>query len=300
MPANLAVLANVCFLLVYGSIRTKTFRASSLIVLAWIAANVAYVYIQYSAFGASNPYFGPLHWPYFAVLGVSASLLAFKMAKGVPVTYVWLLMFAVVYWLGLNATSVDAIASIANQADAPAISFLYYCGISLAFWVSLLTPLAIFSEPGSRPWKTFGLVDFSGWRRHRPVIIKGALAFIFVLLVSNVYFKSMILPIHFLWPPMTLLIGTLLLVFYEVMIRHFVCLGFTSLIVKKVLGDDDEGSWIEVVFLALLYAAMYYDAGWAVITSEFSFGLVLAYLYVRTKSLSYGLIMCSFARVFMG
>jgi len=268
-----------------------------LVVLAWVALNVGLVYYQTYALGYANPHVGPLNWPYIVVFGGCLSLILLPYAKGIRVVYVWLLMYVLIYWAGINSSLVAAPVSIANLVDSELNRFLYYIAYALPFWTSLLTPLAIFTQPGTRPWQTFGIVNFKDRKNHRGPLIKGTIWFLVIFFITNMYLKGHLVMINLLWPPMTFVLGTLLFVLFETLIRHFVCLGMAKLIIDKILGDD-EMFWVEASFLAILYGAMYYSYGWGIIFRELAFGLVLAYLYLKTKSLSYGLILCSVTRVF--
>lgn len=291
-----AVVANTVFLLTWGSARVQNRWLSRIIVLAWVVLSTGFLWWLAHYLGATFVNIGPFGLPIYGLSGLGLSLILIPRNKNAPPVAVWILWYAIVWWY---ATYVHwpAINLIAGLDASELLRSVAVVGHSTALCLSLLVPLAVLTPVGERPLRLFGLTAIDNASEQKKAIIKGMLLYFAILVPSNMIMKGHSFDFFIIVPFWSAILAILLRVFHGVFIRHLVAFGLGHFVVEKLLGEEDA-FWLEVVLLGVLFGALNWNDGWPIIIRESLLGMSFAYLYLKTKRLSYGIIVASFTAVF--
>lgn len=295
-----SILLNGLFLVLLGSYKTRSRLRSQLVVLCWVALNVGFFYYLTWAAGETSPYFSPLYvnaeLPIYVAVCICISLLMLSRARSVSIGTADFTFYVVVYWFSffMHPQVVVALCSPESTEQTLRGGLLM---ATVPMLICLLTPLAAFCQPGISPFRQHGIVSFGHAKKHGKVLIRALMLYLGVLFVTNVFKYGQLIHLYLNTLPLSLLVETIMEVFFVAMMQHFVCFALPKFLMVRVFGDDDM-FWGEVLLLAALYVGLFHQWPLLYIIKYFLIGLILAYVYLRTGSLSYGIIACALTQIF--
>jgi len=237
-----------------------------------------------------------LRLPWFSVVPVSLSILLMTTENihytslRVPLAFVVCAFFS---RLGDDL----CVVSLANQAQADWVLLLAMFTIIFSCCINVLSPMAFFWSPAVTFGQQLFAVSVSNVRRHWRVLLKGVGWLVLAYFVTNVWVHGRILNLYFIADPGVLVRNALYTTFFLVLLRHFVFIAFAKYVIDVLFPREQTTMWELVVFGFLLAGFQYY-LPIGLIVREFLFGLIFGYWYLKTGSLTYGIVVRSLSLIF--
>jgi len=295
---NTIIFLNVLFILILGSITFHRTIYAKIAVVIWAAFAVTFEYYLLWAmggFGLSYQFFF-LDLPFYTIpILVIIIQLLFDDSQFLKKSRY---LFAVVF-IGLFSClrPVSGVADLTNMTgnalDRSIMQGLY----TMTYLCCLLAPLGGLISPSRPLWAQWCHISFSEIKRHATVLGTCSSLLIVVYVISNIFLKNSIIMIGIPAPFSLFARYTALSVFYYIFIDHFLCFGILKTVLSTLVPDDSSGKWI-IFVSACAYILVRYYYHPAFMVREFIFGLIFAYLYKRTNSLAYGVILHSLIYIF--
>ncbi len=124
------------------------------------------------------------------------------------------------------------------------------------------------------------------------VIIFGTLAFLAVVVAFNLVSKGILVHPYWITPFSDWSLSLLLRLFYFVIPSHLLAFAVLGKLLDKIPGDSTSNKWLEVISCAMIFSLINYSVSYFGYTvREFFFGLIFAFMYTRTRSLTYGVLL---------
>lgn len=167
-----------------------------------------------------------------------------------------------------------------------------FFGILLPVVVAYIGGSVILSNSGSNLFEHIILNQSESRQPHFPVILYGGLAFAVVFVGFNLISIGSL--VHFYWvtPFSDWLLSLLMRLFYFVIPSHLLAFAALDTVLDQLSEDTKQNKHFELIIYALIFGAINFDlVNYGYVFREFCFGLIFAYMYTRTKSLTYGIIL---------
>jgi hypothetical protein len=297
MP-ELPLYLNALFLLIIGNLRIGRKSVSILILLIWTILVLLAEYVLLYFLGGSSPTYKFLSVP--LPLYLVLFLLPFELTATSQNSFLFktrqLVAWAIVYIVAFHRTSVW-IPALANQTESQLARFIYQVLYVVPFEFSLLAPLFIFSKEDSSPLGNWLWFKTSHLREHfRPVLL-GLLCYAAVFVLSNMFLIGHSVKILLHTDVIPLAKALMLYSLYMVLTTHFVAIGLSKTVLDRLFGGE-KTSMAEAVFFGILFAGLhwYFQPGY--IARELVYGIIFSYVYLKTGTLFYGVVLDSLVQVF--
>ncbi len=268
------------------------------IVLLWVVINVLTLYYSFATLGGSNPsitiysYKLPLYW----TIVLSLIVMILFEPKGPLLALRYLIAFAIVVGIALLIYP-PVFPAIVYKSETQITRMLYVSVLVVPFQVGVLAPLTAFT--GGQESAFNRLFQFSNARieKEGKSIIIGVILWALILLLGNIPIHGKIFELSIITPFEAFARWSAIHVFFFVLIDHFIFIGLAKFILDSMFKEE-ETSMLEIILYASLLAGFHYNYQVGEIIRTFLFGLTFAYLYIRTRTLIYGIALATFMFVF--
>lgn len=287
--------ANIAIFAGFLSLRVQNTKRLAIMLGAVFTSNIAYFYLVCGRLGYDlNSLTYHVHggsFPFYLLIPIYAGLLALGLWR-LPVRKWRLLVgLAVATWIYVPGAYGD-IVELSNMSSSDAEVTVLATGSITALLLSVLAPMLLLSDGETCLAKRLFWASWGHLKKHGVTLIAGLAAFIVIYYIFNLIIKGELLSPHIAITPSILIRHILYTVFYFVLIEQFVAIGLA----KRVLDHftPGEGTSIHEMWLyALLLALLNYQWPALYMAREFMFGLVVSYWYIKTGSLTYGILVRS-------
>jgi len=294
------IITNVLvFLLVMaraGSGRTVFLRVG---VIAWVVTNIVLFYALVLQNGGASPVFTfyVLRVPWYGLAGLALALVLLPIGRdGTKSLRLPAILIAV---MGAAYThNLAVINPLLNRAGSSMEQVLGTFSLVMPFAICVLCLLPWFAMDGTKALRQVFLPVGQDIATHKGLLLGGLAAFAVVFLVSNLVIFGKLIEVYIVTSPRVFFLLAVVTCFYWVLFEHFVAIGICRRVIQK-LFPDQKPSGFEVFFFAVLLASMYYNTEIKFMVREFFYGLIFGYLYLRTGTLFYGIVMRSMAAFFV-
>ncbi len=265
-------------------------------VCIWGVVITAISYYLANSLGASDLRYDAmgLSLPWYSVAPLTASL-ALASTESHLNRLQTLLAFAAVAIL-TSLSNEGYVVVIANLADTDPVLLLAGVTMMFCLCMTVLAPMSFFWKQGETLMWSIFKVTSQQIRAHWKVLLIGCGWFVLAYSVTNVWVEGNIANLYLIKAPGTFLRDALFTTFYLVLIRHFVFIAFAKYVIE-VLFPEEPTSMGEILLFACLLAGFQYYLPIGLIVREFLFGLIFGYWYLKTRSLSYGIVLRSLSMI---
>jgi hypothetical protein len=156
----------------------------------------------------------------------------------------------------------------------------------------LLVPLVCLSESGKSIWQQWLPISAANIKKKSTPIIMCTILFYILFIFSNVLIEHKLYHIHLFSPLSVFVRNAVFKSLYIILISQFVSFGLTKKVLNLILPEEPSAKWI-ILPCACVYVMLNYYFRPNYIIVDFLNGLILAYLYIKTESLAYGMIIVS-------
>jgi len=298
MASQIQLLASIAFFLILVGLRAENLLKTRVAVVLWSITNVLIFYYLISRVGVTSPYitWAGLQLPLFCSALAAIAVASITVQNGRFVlgrtALVMLIVFATTLFV-----RVEFILPVINQTET-AFARTGYSSIMLTtFLVCVLAPLPVFMGGGSSAFKRLFYVNVASFVEHRRALLNGLLIFLAVFGLTNIMVEGNLANFRVATNLVNLLRGALVTTFFFVLVQHFVFIGLVKYVIDLIFKDE-ETSMYEIIVFGLLLAGFQYYLPWTWIVREFLYGLVFGYIYLKTRSLTYGIVLRALSLIF--
>ena len=294
------LLSNIVLILILGYMRLEK-NIIKLSTILYCSTNIIVYYFLLRYNEITNPSFSfqfiYLDIPLLVSIPILISLVL--QFKGKSITDLFYIFFvSIISYLSLyffSDTSVNILSSFeATQIDLLFNSLALNCFIIFSF----IMPFTIVAISCERNLISLGIFNFKDFTKHKHFIFKSLGAILLLICVSNMIFKKEIMHIHLYTPIYSLISRMLLYFFYEALVVQFVCFVLVAMVVQKYLDGEKFELGIILCSSAIYTSIFYLSHTPLMLVFDFLIGCLLSLLYLRTKSLTYGLIFTAMFQIF--
>lgn len=235
--------------------------------------------------------------PYWLVIPFSLVVLLLSAKSQLMKSYRLVLIYlaAIASSVLIYVQDYDSIAKLANF-DKEAI---IQCSMLLfSFTACVYFPLITLADNKTSLLQRLFAIRWSHVYRYRIAFI----LCITCILVSSFIIPPILMGSFLGWKPITtissLVLSGISVIFYKILILHVVGIGLPKHIIDSLFSDD-ETSMGEIVIYAALFAGLQFVYPFAMIILFFVYGLLFSYLFLKTKSLSYGILLHGLIVIFV-
>ena len=285
-----------CFVIsVYYTFRKRI--SLQITVILWTIINVAALYyvaslyhgseFMISYYGYSVPfYLVPFH--YIAIVWL--------VDMSVPHTKLFIL---IAFILAAIPTALN-IQSLTNEYLNTTIplNMVIYEGMFInIFFAGVLCPITIWSGGSFSIFSRIFKISRNHIRQNINSLVIGISLFIVIYFFVHYSFIPHMGLIQRITTIKTLLSYALFGITALVLPKQIVLIGMSKYALDLLFKDEETTKW-EIPLLAMVFAAMHYNMVWQWIFAAFLYGLIYAYLYLKTNSLFYGVVLHSMVLIF--
>lgn len=298
---NLILAANLVYAITFSLYRFKSQYLAASLAFVWTCINVAIVYYLVNVFGGSEPYLGlfGVELPLYSAVPCSLAILLLTLKEVKGGQYKLFLLFVIVAGCTLFRYF-QGMSSLVTSKDSELALVTYMFVLVIPFQLSFICPSVIFMGEGiSLAKRIFG---FSAWKTEDGPghILIGSMAFVATYFMGQFITKGA-LPRPLIYSSLDhFLIYAILVITYLVLVDHFVFF---------VLANRALGQFWSAIPAKLLkpitYASVYSLFHWnhfqvSAVVMYFFYGIVFWYLFERTKSITYGILLLSLSYLMFG
>jgi hypothetical protein len=299
-PNQIPIIANAIFLVVFLLVKWRSTWTPIVVFGIWCTALITYEYVYAFAiggFGLAYNILG-LNLPLYTFPVFCFSLLMLGRRQGLPPAFRNIVILAVAYLFALFRP-VIAYAGVTTDVGSLGEQNIWQIILTVALVASVLLPLANFVTLGQTAWSQWFRIDISRKSEIvKPIVWAGAI-FLLSLVVGNVLLRGYVFRLLnfglYAHPVLYVLVFATSLT----LVDHFICFGLGKATLDSFFPNETTNV-LEIVGLAVLFAGIRYYCTPVYLAREFIFGLVYSFLYVRTRSLSYGLLFGVVGRLISG
>ena len=272
---------------------------AKLAVFVWTAFMILLFYYMVELAEGSNPFFGiwGLRMPLVAAVPIAAAMLLLTIRS----KRIWAARLVLLFVLAGLASFVRYIPGIDPLSYGTGTFIervLILASFLIAFLLAVLVPLTAFVDGQISLFRRFFFVSWSHLASHWRPVLAGAAMLLGLYLIVGLILEGGLFRIHTELPFQALIMRSLLMIFLYILLDHFVCIGLAKYIVDELFKGQETTMW-EIVLYAGIYAGFHYYFVLFHIVFAFVVGLVLSYLYLRTRSLFYGIVLQSLFWIFV-
>ncbi len=269
------------------------------IVFLWAVINVLAFYYSFAMLGGTDPFIKIYGYkvPFYWTIVFSFIVMILLESKGPLLPLRYLIAFAVVAGMAL-LVHVPAIPALAYKSETEITRMVYVSLFVVPFQVGVLAPLTAFTGEQKSAFNRLFQLSNEQFKKEKKSIIIGVVLWALILLVGNIPIHGKIIELSVIIPIEAFAKWFAIHSFFFVLIDHFIFIGFAKFILDN-LFKEEETSMLEIILYAGLLAGFHYNYQVGEIIRTFLFGLTFAYLYIRTRTLIYGIALATFMFVFM-
>jgi hypothetical protein len=293
---DIAAALNVVSFLIFGAVGFKDLRKAKLIAICWAIINVLYSYFFAWNHGYHNPAITingikfPLYGT-FAVIGVL--YLLFISSSPFKKVRLCLALISLVYLSTLRPMSFVGYISVGSGVERSI--FLQF--LTLAFSCCLLIPWSSLVEQEKSLWGEWFHLNSQQIHQNMAPIVMGIASYIVIYAINNIIVNRSIISLNIFTGYVALVRFIVLKAFFIVLINHIVSFGLSTRILRFIVPQNTP-SFLFAFVSAGIYAGIHYNILPILLIREFLFGLILAYMYFKTGTLSYGFFVSSLIEIF--
>ncbi len=285
------------FLLIMGNISKGRKKLAIILASAGSILTIIVEYLLLIHYGGSSPAYRFL-WtaiPLLAVLGfgILEIVLTLDLPKFERTRL--LIAWAIIYLVALHRTPFW-IPPLANQAESELARYIYQITYAVPLLFSVLVPMALFKDESKSPCRKWfalpGMIKESHWK---PLLI-GLVSYGIFFVLSNMFLLGYSIRVHLTSDFLSLARGALFVSIFWILPNHFVSFGLSKTILDRLFVGE-KTSLVECLFFALLFAGFHWSYQPAFIVRKFLFGIIFAYMYLRTGTLAYGVFLDSLVQL---
>jgi hypothetical protein len=287
----LFLFANIAAYILYISIRFRSRRYLQVIAAGWVSMVVALLYVMVDSLGGSNPKFALLgqSLPWYSILPIALSVVALTNIKAKLSSIRSLVVLALCGAATLLGEEVY-IVELANQTADDVHLLLFTGAVLLPFGTAMFAPAALFWSADESIGGRLFRVSQQHIREHWLTLLKGLGWFVLAYGATNIWVEGNLVNFYFIQDPGTLVRYAAFTGFYLVLMRHFVFIAVVKYVVDTFFSGE-RTSMGEVLLFGCIFALVHYYLPLGLVVREFLFGLIFGYWYLKTRSLTYGIVL---------
>jgi hypothetical protein len=272
-------------------IRFKSRRIALTAVGSWIAINALAMYWIVQVVGITSLEYTwaglNVQW-YTQFLVVAVVLLLLLKAKLDMYSTLAVFCLAGIFSMFKDELTV---ARLVNSSDALLMATSKTFGLLFSFWLAFMIPVWVFfTEAGESIRSRLFSISLSQIKTHQKVLLRGFIWFCIAYMVTNIWTEGKLLSLWLSISPGYFVRDVVYSSAYLVLIDHFVLIAFAKLVINRLFPDEPTSMW-EILAFGLLFAVSHYYLPVGYIVREFLYGLIFGYWYLKTGSLTYGIIL---------
>lgn len=269
----------------------KSRRVALTAVGGWIAVNASALYVIAKVVGVTRLEYTlagvTIQWYFYYFIIALVFLLLLKAKPGV---YRIIALFCLA---GVFSTCKDEvmIVGLVNLSDTLSMTTFKVFALLFSFWLAFMIPVWVFfTGAGESIRSRLFSISLSQIKTHQKVLLRGFIWFCVAYMVTNIWTEGKLLSLWLSISPGYFVRDVVYSSAYLVLIDHFVLIAFAKLVIDKLFPDESTSMW-EILAFGLLFAVSHYYLPIGYIVREFLYGLIFGYWYLKTGSLTYGIIL---------
>jgi len=167
--------------------------------------------------------------------------------------------------------------------------------VSFSFGVLITLPMLV--DGKNRIISKLFLVKLADFKNHAGVLFTGFLGILITYVLTAVFVREYFVQFYLVKPLHAFVMSSVLKIFYYSLIDQLICFGLAKYVLDSFFREEETSMW-EIVLYAGLFAGFHFYLLPAIIFREFVMGLFLSYMFLKTKSLTYGIILYSLFYIF--
>jgi hypothetical protein len=286
----LGVYVNALFFLVYIFIKYEKEWYPRALILIWAIANVIYTYFLFTSIGVNNPYldFHGFHIPIFYLILLAIIVLVLPRFGNYLKKTRLLILFCIVASITIF-NSQEAIIALIQYNPMSMMNVVALFSVITPFIICVLAASTVFIYHESSLASVLFNFDLSHIKKHLKPVLSCIIIVLILVILRNAILERRLIYFTIITPTKSFVISTIIFLFYYVMIKHVTFFGFAKKILDSIFNDEDTSNW-EIPLFAALYTGFHYYFPLIQLPFTFLISCVFAYLYLRTRSLVYGVI----------
>lgn len=287
---HLLIYINAVFLLIFIFIKFSTRLRSQILIFLWSISNIIWLFYLFNQMGADTLK--------LTLLGIKIPLYSipilvlFILFLSMNIGRLMALRLVIIFIISAAATLLRRIDTLAELANLSATPILHLSSLTLfvcPYIISLLCPLTIFISSNEKIADKLFAVSKSHtkyYMRVAGIIIGFYLSLILAAIAVGIDIEG-----YFSFNNSSNIFGvySILNVFFCILINHFVFFGLAKYTLDTTTRITETSLW-EIAFYAALFAVFQFQTlSFQSLIREYLLGLSYAYLFIRTKSLIYGI-----------
>ncbi len=287
---NIVLFSNILLLIILIFWKKGSNIRAHIIALSIGILNVVYVYVllRINKINADFSLFG-IDMPYPFVLIIMVSLLGLYYSRDVSNKIIYLIIFGLVCNIFLlrpyNAIPYlfDPQSEVLGKAGALLL-------VINAYLFGGILPLAVLKEENRSIYDTyFSIKGYFQYSSLKSINI-GVILYVIIYYIYSLYLGG-IISVNRLEPFSTWAIYILWQFIFGSLLNLIVLILFPHYILRKLFGL--KNNLLLIIILGIIFGAAHFTASLPIMAWFSIFGMIFAYMYIRTKSLTYGLILYS-------
>ncbi len=286
---EIAIYANAVIFAALVAIRFQGGLAPRVVTFVWGTLSVAYVYYLVHLLGGSGPTFTffSMGMPLYGALVLAAVAMTLTMEGRFcrPARLVLtLLVICGVVFSRTVATTIHLVDGVGLDVDRGLGALLFVVVLLLVG----LSPLTAFMGGGKSAIQRLAPFSLSELRKDFVPIATSFVLCVLVYVVFNELARGRIADFHYVGPLRSFAMSVTTDAFHYVILDHLICFGLAKYIIDSIFKGEETSMW-EIVIFAGLFAFFHMEMIMIYIVRSFFFGLVFGYLYLKTRTLVYGI-----------
>ncbi len=300
MIETLFIISNIIFFFSILKIEFSKILYYQLLIFVWSILNIGGLYLSINAIDASNPFilFYSIKLPlYGCILFVIAIFVLGSINK-----HKILRLLSVYFIVGgfMLLRYLPGMGSLVEQDVEPLLSIPYMFSLVIPFIICLLVPMGFTNILQLGYFKKKFLPKIKTANGNIKYIVICALLYFTIHIFFNYLKEDFLIYFNYNQSILKQFMHVSLITFYLIVLDHFVFIGLAKYIMDEIFEGDDT-TYYEIILYAFIYVGFHFaDYNAYAIIETFLFALIYGYLYLKTKTLFYGIILASLTLIFFG